>query len=292
MASKKSSLPPYLQNLPPGIRIRKLGDDNFQLTVETDLALITCRYNVRHIEDRLRERVANLFEKAQGAEDTNPSAGIPDVVIYPDPNVAMLIEVKERNVRSLDDDLRLSKWKLRKESERYIEHASELFQSSFPLQLRQLPSLFLIQMLAVTLGDLEGSGVLRTKGRVTKIINELFAEILKGFKEMWDVPEKGRPRKWPRDKSPAAFLKVYNKALRDLNKIKEIYKDSGKSGNDPINAVAEKYPDVPISIVRALELEAASVYSRKLAALRFRVEDGDYLDEVLRDARLGAEGQT
>lgn len=289
MTSKKSSLPPYLQNLPPGIRVRSLGGENFQLTVETDLALITCRYNAKHIEERLRERVANLFEKAQGADDTKPSAGVRDV-IYFGPNVAALIEVKEQNVRGFDG-AEHSKLKLRKESERYVEHALELFQSSFPLQLRQLPSLSLIQMLAVTLGDLEGSGILRTQGRVTKIINELFAEMLKGFKEMWDAPEKGRPRKWPKDKSPAAFLKVYNKALRDLNKIKEMYKDSSKSGTDPISRVAEKYPDVPIKIVRALKLEAASVYSRKLAALRFKVEDGDYLDSVLREARLEARHQ-
>jgi hypothetical protein len=290
MSSKKSSLPPYLQNLPPGIRVRNLGGGSFLLTVETDLALITCRYNAKHIEEWLKERVANLFEKAQGDEDTNPSAGVPDLAIYSGSNVAALIEVKERNVRSFDG-VKHSKRKLRKESERYVGHALELFQSSFPQQLRQLPSLFLIQVLAVTLGDLDRSGILRTEGRVTKIINELFAEILKGFKDMWALPEKGRPRKWPKDKSPTAFLKVYNKALRDLNKIKEIYKDSSKSGNDPIDRVAEKYPDVPIKIVIALEHDAANLYSRKLASLRFKVEDGDYLDDVLSNARLEAKRQ-
>lgn len=289
MTLKKTSLPPYLQNLPSGIRVRNLGGGNFRLTVETDLALITCRYNTKHIEERLKERVANLFEIAQGAGDINPGAGLPDFIIHSGSNV-LVAEVKGRNVRSFNG-AKYSKRKLRKESERYVERALELFQSSFPLQLRQVPSLTLIQMLAVTLGDLEGSGVLPIEGRMTKILNELFTEVLKGFKDMWDAPEKGRPRKWPKDKSPAAFLKVYNKALRDLNKIKEIYRDRGKGGSDLVGRVAEKYPDVPIKIVRALEHEAASLYSRRLAALRFKVEDGDYLDDVLRDARLEAKRQ-
>jgi hypothetical protein len=287
MTVKKSSLPTYLQNLPDGIKVRKLQDGSLLFTIETDVALITCQYNVKHIEKRLKERVEDLFERARKGRVADRSAGVPDFLIPLGPNYKMLVEVKGRNVRSFDET-KYSKLKLSKEAERYVEHALELFLSSFQLELRELPSIFLIKMMAITLGHLDQSGILRTKERVTKIVNEIYNELLKDFKDRWDTPDKGRPKKWPSDKSPTAFLKVYNKALRDLNKIKEIYKTSRKSGDDLIDEIIRKYSDVPMEIVKELKFDAASAHSRKLAALRFGVENGAYLDEVLEGARLGA----
>jgi hypothetical protein len=182
MTAKKSSLPPYLQNLPDGIKVRKLQDGSLRFTIETDLALITCQYSVKHIEKRLKERVADLLERAQRGGAVDHSTAIPDYLIHLGPNHKVLVEVKGRNVRSFDG-AKYSTLKLNKESERYVEHALELFLSSFQLELRELPSIFLIKMMAITLGHLDKSGILQTKGRVTKIVNEIYNELLKDFKD-------------------------------------------------------------------------------------------------------------
>jgi hypothetical protein len=291
MTAKKSSLPSYLQNLPDGVKVRQLPDGNLRFTVETDLALITCQYNVKHIEKRLKERVDDLFERARRGGAADRDMAIPDYLIYWGPNHKLLVEAKGRNVRSFDSN-KYSTLKLNKESERYVEHALNLFLSSFQSELRELPSIFLIKMMAITLGHLDQSGLLRTKERVTIIVNEIYNELLKNFKDRWDTPSKGRPKKWPNDKSPSTFLKVYKKALRDLNKIKKIYKTSTKTGSDLIDEINQKYSDVPTKIVRGLKFDAASAHSRKLAALRFGVADGAYLDEVLEAARLEAKQRT
>lgn len=291
MTTKKSSLPPYLQNLPDGIKVRKLQDGSLHFIIETDLALITCQYNAKHIEKRLQEMVDDLFARARGGGVADRGTTVPDFLIYSNPNYRGLVEAKGRNVRSFDGT-KYSTLKLNKESERYVEHALELFLSSFQLELRELPSIFLIKMIAITLGHLDQSGILRTKERVTKIVNEIYNELLKDFKDRWDTPDKGRPKKWPSDKSPTAFLKVYNKVLRDLNKIKKLYKTSEESIDKTVKEILQKYPEVPIKIVKNLEFDAASIHSRKLAALRFGVEDGAYLDEVLAAARLKSKHRT
>ncbi len=291
MTTKKASLPPYLQNLPDGIKVRELRDGSLRFTIETDLALITCQYNVKHIEKRLKERVDDLFERARTGKAADHGEAKSDIAVSLGPNVLALIEAKESNVRSFDG-AQYSTLKLNKEAERYVEHALELFLSSFHQELRELPSIFLIKMMAITLGHLDHSGILLTKARVTKIVDEISKVLVRDFKARWDNPGKGRPKNWPKDKSPTAFLKVYNAALDDLNKIKELYKTSKKRSDDLINEIIKIYPNVPIEIVEELKFDAANAHSRTLAALRFGVEDGSYLDEVLEAARLEAKQRT
>jgi Txe/YoeB family toxin of Txe-Axe toxin-antitoxin module len=284
MTTKKASLPPYLQNLPDGIKVQKLRGGSLRFTIETDLALITCQYNVKHIEKRLKERVDDLFERARTGKAADRGEARPDIAVSSGPNVMALIEVKESNVRSFDG-AKYSTLKLNKEAERYIEHALELFLSSFQSELRELPSIFLIKMMAITLGNLDHSGILLTKARVTKIVDEIFKVLVRDFKARWDNPDKGRPKNWPKDKSPTAFLKVYNDALDDLKKIKALYKTSKKRIDDLIKEVIKIYPDVPIEMIEGLEFYPPKEYSRTLAALRFGVVDGSYLDQVLETAR-------
>jgi hypothetical protein len=148
-------------------------------------------------------------------------------------------------------------------------------------------------MMALTLGHLDHSSILHTKNKVTKIVNEIYDELLKDFKEKWDTPKEGRRKKWPSDWSPTYFLEVYNKARRDLKKIKEIYNEPVKrSVDDRLDRIAQKYPDVPMRIVRGLEFEAPFSYARELAALRLGVEDGPYLDRKRSEARREAKSKS
>lgn len=264
--------------LPPGVQAIVLDNGEWQFTMDTKVARLTCNYKPEVIKHALRALIDDLFQRREDAT-------YQDVIVdSADGTARYLVEVKRANVEP-PRVANLSDEELREERDKYLQKAWEHFRSTFHKDLKELPSVHLVISTVATIAALDMEGILITKAGATNLIDEVYEKLNELFKDQTPRKRRGRRRRL----TPAqdkGYIKVYYATLKELQAIKEeIDAHSEKGEAAPVLMLKNKYPQIPEYIFEGLRFEPASAFAHRLAALRFGVPFGRYLEAALERER-------
>jgi hypothetical protein len=280
MPKKKSiSNKSYEFDLPPGVIAELMDNGDLHFTIETNLVHLSCSFNPENIKQALHELVTDLFQENRGRK-------YPDCVIYSgSEDTVLLVEAKRGSVNAPKVD-GLSEKDIKEEQRAYVDRAWNNFRSTFIRELQALPSKHLVLVMNSTIGALDSNGLLLTKTGAASLINGFFGTLLDAYKARTPTKRRGRSRKLMPSQE-RGYEQVYTDTLRELQSIKnELDNPSEDSEEDSIESCKKKYFHIPENIIKGLEFDPASTFSHRLAAQRYGVEYGRYLEDVVRRVRL------
>lgn len=260
--------------LPPGVQAADLENGEWQFTIDTKVARLTCNYKPEVIKRALRALIDDLIQRHEG--ETYPDLMFDSA----DSKTRYLIEVKRANVEP-PSAANLSDEELREEQDKYLQKAWEHFRSTFHKDLKELPSIQLVTSTVATIAALDMEGILITRAGAADLIDKVYAKLNEIFKDQTPKKRRGRRRRL----TPAqdkGYRKVYYATLKELQVVKEEIDTYSKKGEAiPVLMLKEKYPQIPEYIVDGLRFEPASAFAHRLAAERFGVPFGRYLEAAL-----------